>query len=339
MMAKIIKSNSFRNCVRYVMSKTDARLIAAKEVYYANHKTIAESFNAQAELNPRLGKKVGHISLNFSVQDKDKVDDALMRTVAGEYMQKMGIVNTPYIIVRHYNREHPHCHIVFSRIDNNGKTISDKNDRLRNVKICRAITEKHELYLKLTDAKQDVKREQLRGPDKVKYEIHDAIKAALPHCTNWGELRKRLAIAGITVTYKSKGTTGEKEGVIFSKDNLSFNGSKVDRSFSFSKLDAALNENVLRLTEKAAPEVSPANERQSVAIPRQAAEPQSQSHYSQAPTSCNNSGHSTIGDFGGMIGGLFDIQPGPPEEPDDSLLQDLRKKKKKKPKSQIKPRH
>ena len=95
MMAKIIKSNSFRNCVRYVMTKTDARLIAAKEVYYANFKTIAESFNAKAELNPRLRKNVGHISLNFSAQDNDKVDDALVRTGAREYMTKIGMVDTP----------------------------------------------------------------------------------------------------------------------------------------------------------------------------------------------------------------------------------------------------
>ncbi|MDA6986961.1 relaxase/mobilization nuclease domain-containing protein, partial [Escherichia coli] len=41
-----------------------------------------------------------------------------------------------YIIVRHQDREHPHVHIVFNRIDNNGKTISDRNDMYRNEQVC-----------------------------------------------------------------------------------------------------------------------------------------------------------------------------------------------------------
>ena len=40
----------------------------------------------------------------------------------------MKITDTQYIIVRHQDREHPHVHIVFNRIDNNGKSISDRND-------------------------------------------------------------------------------------------------------------------------------------------------------------------------------------------------------------------
>jgi len=44
----------------------------------------------------------------------------------------MKITDTQYIIVRHQDREHPHVHIVFNRIDNNGKTISDRNDMYRN---------------------------------------------------------------------------------------------------------------------------------------------------------------------------------------------------------------
>ena len=37
------------------------------------------------------------------------------------------------------SKRHPHCHIVFNRVDNNGKTISYKNDRYRNEKVCKAL--------------------------------------------------------------------------------------------------------------------------------------------------------------------------------------------------------
>jgi hypothetical protein len=46
--------------------------------------------------NPKVSKTVGHISLDFSGQDKDKLTNAKMVQVAKEYMSKMGITNTQY---------------------------------------------------------------------------------------------------------------------------------------------------------------------------------------------------------------------------------------------------
>lgn len=82
MMAKITKGSSFGGCIRYVAGKKDAELISAKGVSLESIKAIAESMEAQAELNPRLGKKVGHISLNFSEQDKGKVTNESMHKIA-----------------------------------------------------------------------------------------------------------------------------------------------------------------------------------------------------------------------------------------------------------------
>ena len=47
----------------------------------------------------------------------------------------------------------------------------------------------------------------------------------------------RLKEQGINVRYKYCGSTSQKQGVLFSKNGLEFSGSKVDRAFSFSKLD------------------------------------------------------------------------------------------------------
>ena len=58
--------------------------------------------------------------------------DALMTQIAKEYMQKMGITDTQYLLVRHLDQPHPHCHLVYNRVGNNGQTISDKNIKIRN---------------------------------------------------------------------------------------------------------------------------------------------------------------------------------------------------------------
>ena len=59
----------------------------------------------------------------------------------------------------------------------------------------------------------------------------------MPKCRNWNELEGRLKEQGINVRYKYCGSTSQKQGVLFSKNGLEFSGSKVDRAFSFSKLD------------------------------------------------------------------------------------------------------
>ena len=48
---------------------------------------------------------------------------------------------------------------------------------------------------------------------------------------------------GIDVRFKYKGNTNEVQGIIFTKNGYHFNGSKIDRSFSYSKIDKALNGN------------------------------------------------------------------------------------------------
>lgn len=110
-------------------------------------KELFESFEDNLELNPVLKNPVGHISLNFHANDKDKVDDNTMVEIAWKYMEKMGIVDTPYIVVRHLDKDYPHCHIVFSRIDNHAETISDNNDFDRNRSVCLDLTKEYGLHI------------------------------------------------------------------------------------------------------------------------------------------------------------------------------------------------
>ena len=48
---------------------------------------------------------------------------------------------------------------------------------------------------------------------------------------------------GVEMEFKYKGSTNEVQGIRFIKDGLSFKGSEIDRSFSWSRLDAALEHN------------------------------------------------------------------------------------------------
>lgn len=196
---------------------------------------MVQDFKDQTLLNPRIKNAVGHISLSFSSKDAPRMTDVLMTQIAKEYMQRMGITDTQYLLVRHLNQPHPHCHLVYNRVGNNRQTISDKNMKIRNAKVCRTLTEKYGLHL--APGKESVRREHLREPDKTKYKIYDAIKSVLPQSRRWEELEKHLKAQGISMHYKYCGSANQKQGVLFSKNGFEFSDSKIDRQFIYSKLN------------------------------------------------------------------------------------------------------
>ena len=242
MIAKIIKGSGFKGVINYILDlKKGTELIDSSGVRTDRVSHIIQSFIDQTDLNPRVDKVVGHISLSSSAQDSSKLSNEWMAQIAREYMEKMGIKDTQYIIGRHFDKEHPHVHIAFNRIDNNGKTISDRNDRFRSEKICKELTAKYGLYF--ADGKENVKEHRLKEPDKTKYEIYQALKAEIARCRDWTTLLSHLEKQNIDVRFKYKGNSQEVQGIIFEKNGYHFNGSKVDRSFSYSKIDFALQQN------------------------------------------------------------------------------------------------
>ena len=83
----------------------------------------------------------------------------------------------------------------------------------------------------------------MKEPDKTKYEIYQALRDKIPKSRDWKTLLTHLKKEGIDVRFKYKGNTQEVQGIIFEKNGYHFNGSKVDRNCSYSKIDFALQQN------------------------------------------------------------------------------------------------
>ena len=242
MIAKIIKGSNFKGVVNYILDKEkDAKIIALDGLFAENKETIAGSFEAQSKMNPKVTKPVGHIALAFSKEDEHRFTDCAMAGIALEYLKKMGITDTQILIVRHYDKEHPHVHVAFNRIANDGRTISDRNERIRSTRICKELTRKYSLYF--ANGKEQVKRHRLKEPDKTKYELYSILKTEVARCGNWNILVANLKEQGVEIRFKYKGGSDEVQGVVFSKNGYPFSGSKIDKRFSYSKIDAALDAN------------------------------------------------------------------------------------------------
>ena len=244
MIAKIIKGTNFSGVVNYMLSKREGqvKVLQANGVRSSLPNDIAHDFNLQASMRPNVQKPVCHTILSFSAHDSERLTDATMVKIANEYLHKMGYGDTQSLIVRHSDRQHPHLHICINRIGNDGKTISDRNEKYRSTKICRELTERYGLTL--GEGKMAVNRHRLRGEDKLRYEIFDAIKAVLLQSKNWKDFVAGLNEQGIATRFKTKGNTDVVQGIIFEKGGCSFSGSKIDRSCSFSRLNAEIERNI-----------------------------------------------------------------------------------------------
>ena len=244
MIAKIIKGTNFSGVVSYMLSKREGqvKVLQANGVRSSLPNDIAYDFNLQASMGPSVQKPVCHTILSFSAHDSERLTDATMVKIANEYLHEMGYGDTQNLIVRHSDCQHPHLHICINRIGNDGKTISDRNEKYRSTKICRELTERYGLTL--GEGKKAVNRQQLRGEDKLRYEIFDAIKAVLPQSNNWKDFVAGLNKQGITTRFKTKGNTDVVQGIIFEKNGCSFSGSKIDRSCSFSRIHAEIARNI-----------------------------------------------------------------------------------------------
>lgn len=307
MMAKIVQGGGFKGVINYVLDKKEAQYLASKGLRTVDKSSIIGSFITQSKLNP-IAKPVAHISLDFSAQDKEKLTNSKMIEIAQEYMIKMGYGNTQVLMVRHSDREHPHMHLILNRIDFSGKRISDQNERFRSTQVCKELTLKHELYM--SSGKENVKRYRLREPDATKYRIYDALVKNVQLSTSWAELEIRLRADGVEVGYKTKGSTSQIEGVRFTANGLTFNGSKVDKQFSYSKIDFAIRQN------------NCAEQQQDSGVQQT----QSQSPQ-QGFTPTDSDG--LIGGIGSLFENLLTANPANDPEEDDFRRRMQRKKKKK----------
>ena len=160
-----------------------------------------------------------------------------MAKIAIEYMQMMGITDTQFIIVRHHNTDNPHCHIVYNRINNESKLISDRNDYRRNEQVTKALKSKYGLTYGTDKSKTNTRK--LHNAERAKYEIHNAVKGALNNSDSWQKFKSELAKRGVHLefVYKDKERT-KVQGIRFCKDGYSFKGTQISRDYSFSKLNA-----------------------------------------------------------------------------------------------------
>lgn len=253
MIAKFKNRIDFAGLVSYANDiKSDekrGRLLSFQGVCVVSNETIADSFNTHLR-NPdsrgrvhHIGQPVKHVSISFSPEDAhlfpdNEQGDRFMAQLVDEWLRGMGITNAQYIVARHFDKTHPHCHLVFSRIDLDGNVISAFNERIRSAKVCKEIKLRHGLtFGNMTGEK--INRDRLLPIQQLRFDIKSAAIAAANSSTSWTEFQHALEVHGIEASFSSNPSTGEIRGISFAKDSYRFAGSKLSKQkLTYGKLVA-----------------------------------------------------------------------------------------------------
>lgn len=257
MIAKFKNRLDFTGLVSYAhdieSDEKRGRLLSYQGVCVVSNETIADSFNTQLRRPDRkgkihhIGKPVKHVSISFSPEDAhlfpdNEQGDRFMAQLVDEWLRGMWITNAQYIVARHFDKAHPHCHLVYSRIALDGSVISAYNEQLRSADVCKKIKLRHGLTFGNSSGDK-VNRDRLLPVQQALFYLRTAIIAAADNASSWTEFQGALEAQGIEACFSFNRTTGEVRGISFAKDGCRFAGSKLSKQkLTYGKLAAKFGE-------------------------------------------------------------------------------------------------
>lgn len=244
MIGKIVIGRSFGNLCRYALDEEkEAQVLAASGVRIWSPEVMEEDFNDQRLLRPGLGRAVLHVALAWPSEEMQKLSNDVMVQLAMEYMEEMDIepATTQWALVRHYDQDHPHAHLLINRVTNDGNVIPDTNNFDQSAEACRTVEENNGLInageLGEQRHRQLVERHALGEREAVKLKVKDALDEHLIQSTSVEQLTSLLAEKGV----ETRGTfkEGKLEKVLFvyvDHPELPIKGSELGPEYGGNKL-------------------------------------------------------------------------------------------------------
>jgi hypothetical protein len=125
---------------------------------------------AELGANPKMENRFSHISL--SLAPGTMLDSMEKKVLICMYLGKMGYGGAPFMVYEHKDRDHPHFHIIVSRVKNSGEVVDSKHNYYKNKTVCEEL--RREFNLKEVPSTRSEKRKSNRivHAEKHGYELH-----------------------------------------------------------------------------------------------------------------------------------------------------------------------
>lgn len=142
----------FGGVVRYCLNQSrelghQGAHVIATDLAGRSARELTRELEFLASANPRVRNVVYHCSLRLA--PGERLSDERWRQVSRDYLERMGFGNAPYLVVAHPAARHDatagHVHLIASRVDYDGRCVSDSWERYRSNRIVRELEREHGL--------------------------------------------------------------------------------------------------------------------------------------------------------------------------------------------------
>lgn len=233
---------AFKSSALYLAGRTNGlstdrvAWMEARNLETTDPLAAAAIMDATAAQNLRCKKPVYHFVLSFDPKDarRGKLAPEVLREIAGEAIERMGLTEHQMLVYAHKDTKHPHMHFLINRVHpTTGKAFDRHNDGRRLTELCREIARERELNIprdkerireleKVDDfdlvesldtptegeywqAKREEREPQIAmGKGEVKA-LREKVQGHFYNAKDWHDLTARLGAQGVFLQRKGQG--------------------------------------------------------------------------------------------------------------------------------------
>jgi len=250
--AKITRGGNFRGAVRYALDERHGfdrehqPEIIGGNMAGRTSTELTREFEAVRQQRPDICKPVEHVSLSLARADRPLSNDEMAR-LADEYLKRRGHDpnRVQYVVVRHHDKDHQHCHILLNRIRTDRTVVPQQyREYLRNKETCRALERDFGLRPVRSERPRFDERAPTRAEDRMardrglvseKEQLKALIRDAAKDEPTMSEFVRRLQAKGVQVR-ANIARTGHVSGISYRLDRVAVKGSGLGRAYTFEGL-------------------------------------------------------------------------------------------------------
>ena len=247
MKAKITRGKTFKGLLNYIFdlgskaTRDKIPFIVGGNMAGASPQQLTREFVAVRQLRPDIERAAWHCSL--SLPPGERPTNEQWDEITKDFMEGMGFSDyTPYVAVRHNDKEHDHIHIVASRIGGDSKIWVGKWEAYKAIEVTQQLEEKYDLTRvafkpaqKKRPTYKELHKAERTGVTPPRVQLQELIDEVVVDQLTAPQLAQRLEDKGVIVR-ANVASTGKMNGFSFELDGLAFKGSSLGKAYSWSGL-------------------------------------------------------------------------------------------------------
>lgn len=261
MISKITKGGYFKGLMNYLTKENKKHEVVDDSMGGLSPKEQLAILVMTADVRKGLKKKVFHGSISLEPGAELKMEQ--WKQVANQYMEHMGFSNCPYVAIKHNDKpDCNHIHIMASRVDYDGKTVSDSLDMQKSMDFMREVEKKYELRLLvnptlyLDSSKKRLKSKEQRAAKRLakrgekldKIKIKEVIRFAINEAKGESKVEfnqsfhEIMKVNGLRLNLHKHKKSGKVYGVSYEFKGRIYKASSLGKLYQYNNLNASLLE-------------------------------------------------------------------------------------------------